>query len=134
MVAAGTVLCLEAKSIVSEFCVCFRLNQHIQATHTSQQICTVLPSVSSRALMKWRAKIPGKAKVLYLLELLEHVNRQGFNCLLTEYAYMYFCVSSKAEKEGGMTLSERGSVLVFLPGIHEISYMQEALTKLVHKR
>uniref|UniRef100_A0A3Q4GWC5 ATP-dependent RNA helicase TDRD9 n=1 Tax=Neolamprologus brichardi TaxID=32507 RepID=A0A3Q4GWC5_NEOBR len=42
--------------------------------------------------------------------------------------------SSKAEKEGGMTLSERGSVLVFLPGIHEISYMQEALTKLVHKR
>uniref|UniRef100_I3KW58 RNA helicase n=1 Tax=Oreochromis niloticus TaxID=8128 RepID=I3KW58_ORENI len=42
--------------------------------------------------------------------------------------------SSKAEKEGGMTLSERGSVLVFLPGIHEINYMQEALTKLVHKR
>ncbi|XP_014187415.1 ATP-dependent RNA helicase TDRD9 [Haplochromis burtoni] len=42
--------------------------------------------------------------------------------------------SSKAKKEGGMTLSERGSVLVFLPGIHEISYMQEALTKLVHKR
>uniref|UniRef100_A0A3B4T453 ATP-dependent RNA helicase TDRD9 n=1 Tax=Seriola dumerili TaxID=41447 RepID=A0A3B4T453_SERDU len=40
---------------------------------------------------------------------------------------------SKAEKEGGMTLSERGSVLVFLPGIHEISYMQEALAKLVHK-
>lgn len=47
---------------------------------------------------------------------------------------MYFCVSSKAKKEGGMTLSERGSVLVFLPGIYEISYMQEALTKLVHKR
>ncbi|XP_030574587.1 ATP-dependent RNA helicase TDRD9 isoform X2 [Archocentrus centrarchus] len=42
--------------------------------------------------------------------------------------------SSKAEKEGGMTLSERGSVLVFLPGIYEISYMQEALSKLVHKR
>lgn len=43
-------------------------------------------------------------------------------------------VSSKAEKESGMTLSERGSVLVFLPGLHEISYMQEALAKLVHKR
>ncbi|XP_069571059.1 ATP-dependent RNA helicase TDRD9 [Brachyistius frenatus] len=42
--------------------------------------------------------------------------------------------SSKAEKEGGATLSERGSVLVFLPGLHEIRYMQEALTKLVHKR
>lgn len=129
MVADGTVLCLEAKSIVSEFCVCFRLNRHIHATRTSQQIYTILPSVSSRALMNWRAKIPGKAK-----ELLEHVNRQGCNCLLTEYAYMYLCVSSKAEKEGGMTLSERGSVLVFLPGIHEINYMQEALTKLVHKR
>ncbi|XP_053191129.1 ATP-dependent RNA helicase TDRD9 [Scomber japonicus] len=42
--------------------------------------------------------------------------------------------SSKTEKEGGRTLSERGSVLVFLPGLHEISYMQEALAKLVHKR
>eukprot|EP00064_Thunnus_orientalis_P020008 superscaffoldBa00005280_g20139 len=42
--------------------------------------------------------------------------------------------SSKAEKEGGRTLAERGSVLVFLPGLHEISYMQEALAKLVHKR
>ncbi|XP_040916868.1 ATP-dependent RNA helicase TDRD9 [Toxotes jaculatrix] len=41
--------------------------------------------------------------------------------------------SSKAEK-GGMTSSERGSVLVFLPGIYEISYMQEALVKLVHKK
>ncbi|XP_038584819.1 ATP-dependent RNA helicase TDRD9 isoform X1 [Micropterus salmoides] len=42
--------------------------------------------------------------------------------------------SSNTEKGGGMTSSERGSVLVFLPGIHEISYMQEALAKLVHKR
>uniref|UniRef100_A0A674PAU6 ATP-dependent RNA helicase TDRD9 n=1 Tax=Takifugu rubripes TaxID=31033 RepID=A0A674PAU6_TAKRU len=38
------------------------------------------------------------------------------------------------KKNGGMTLSERGSVLVFLPGIMEIRYMQEALSKLVHKR
>uniref|UniRef100_A0AAQ5X687 ATP-dependent RNA helicase TDRD9 n=1 Tax=Amphiprion ocellaris TaxID=80972 RepID=A0AAQ5X687_AMPOC len=37
-------------------------------------------------------------------------------------------------EEGSMASSERGSVLVFLPGLHEISYMQEALTKLVHKR
>ncbi|XP_041827179.1 ATP-dependent RNA helicase TDRD9 [Melanotaenia boesemani] len=42
--------------------------------------------------------------------------------------------SSKAEKGNGMAFSERGSVLVFLPGIHEIGYMQEALAKLVHKR
>ncbi|XP_051801542.1 ATP-dependent RNA helicase TDRD9 [Acanthochromis polyacanthus] len=42
--------------------------------------------------------------------------------------------SSKVEKEGVMASSERGSVLVFLPGLNEISYMQEALTKLVHKR
>uniref|UniRef100_A0A665WHP3 ATP-dependent RNA helicase TDRD9 n=1 Tax=Echeneis naucrates TaxID=173247 RepID=A0A665WHP3_ECHNA len=42
--------------------------------------------------------------------------------------------SRKSEKEDGMILSERGSVLVFLPGINEICYMQEALSKLVHKR
>ncbi|XP_031702877.1 ATP-dependent RNA helicase TDRD9 [Anarrhichthys ocellatus] len=42
--------------------------------------------------------------------------------------------SSKAETDGGMTFSERGSVLVFLPGINEINYMQEALAKLVNKR
>ncbi|XP_041810147.1 ATP-dependent RNA helicase TDRD9 [Chelmon rostratus] len=41
---------------------------------------------------------------------------------------------SKASKGGGTTSSERGSVLVFLPGLHEINYLQEALTKLVHKR
>uniref|UniRef100_A0A3Q3GEP4 ATP-dependent RNA helicase TDRD9 n=1 Tax=Labrus bergylta TaxID=56723 RepID=A0A3Q3GEP4_9LABR len=41
--------------------------------------------------------------------------------------------NSKAEKGVGIS-SERGSVLVFLPGLHEISYMQEALVKLVHKR
>ena len=43
-------------------------------------------------------------------------------------------VSSKTENEGGKTLSERGSVLVFLPGIHEINYMQESLAKLLNKR
>uniref|UniRef100_A0A671WD89 ATP-dependent RNA helicase TDRD9 n=1 Tax=Sparus aurata TaxID=8175 RepID=A0A671WD89_SPAAU len=42
--------------------------------------------------------------------------------------------SSKADVGGGMTSSERGSVLVFLPGIHEIRCMQEALSKLVHRR
>nr|XP_046268053.1 ATP-dependent RNA helicase TDRD9 isoform X2 [Scatophagus argus] len=42
--------------------------------------------------------------------------------------------ASGADKGGGMTSSERGSVLVFLPGMYEISYMQEALAKLVHKR
>uniref|UniRef100_A0A8C2ZES9 RNA helicase n=1 Tax=Cyclopterus lumpus TaxID=8103 RepID=A0A8C2ZES9_CYCLU len=40
----------------------------------------------------------------------------------------------EAEKKAGMTSSRRGSVLVFLPGLHEISYMQEALAKMVHKR
>lgn len=34
----------------------------------------------------------------------------------------------------GAVGTERGSVLVFLPGLHEICYMQEALAKLVHKR
>ncbi|KAJ0062697.1 hypothetical protein NL108_004311, partial [Boleophthalmus pectinirostris] len=32
------------------------------------------------------------------------------------------------------TSTERGSVLVFLPGFYEICYMQEALSKFVHKR
>ncbi|XP_076014599.1 ATP-dependent RNA helicase TDRD9 [Genypterus blacodes] len=41
---------------------------------------------------------------------------------------------SKADKEGGVLLPNRGSVLVFLPGLHEIEYMQDALAKLFHKR
>ncbi|XP_054909205.1 ATP-dependent RNA helicase TDRD9 [Poeciliopsis prolifica] len=40
---------------------------------------------------------------------------------------------SKVE-EGGSPLSERGSVLVFLPGIHEIRCMQESLAKLANQR
>lgn len=44
------------------------------------------------------------------------------------------CLFSKSYEEHGVTLSERGSVLVFLPGLFEIKYMQEALSKLVHKR
>uniref|UniRef100_A0AAR2L012 ATP-dependent RNA helicase TDRD9 n=1 Tax=Pygocentrus nattereri TaxID=42514 RepID=A0AAR2L012_PYGNA len=42
--------------------------------------------------------------------------------------------SSRAEQGGGASLPERGSVLVFLPGLAEIQYMQEALAKLVRKR
>ncbi|KAL6488110.1 hypothetical protein MHYP_G00047360 [Metynnis hypsauchen] len=41
---------------------------------------------------------------------------------------------SRAEQGGGASLPERGSVLVFLPGLAEIQYMQEALAKLVRKR
>ncbi|XP_053535159.1 ATP-dependent RNA helicase TDRD9 isoform X1 [Ictalurus punctatus] len=41
---------------------------------------------------------------------------------------------SRLEQDGGMSLPERGSVLVFLPGLAEIQYMQEALAKLVRKR
>ncbi|XP_072313542.1 ATP-dependent RNA helicase TDRD9 [Eucyclogobius newberryi] len=39
-----------------------------------------------------------------------------------------------SEKDLRGTSTERGSVLVFLPGLFEICYMQEALSKLVHKR
>uniref|UniRef100_A0A672IJP7 RNA helicase n=1 Tax=Salarias fasciatus TaxID=181472 RepID=A0A672IJP7_SALFA len=42
--------------------------------------------------------------------------------------------TSAAAKDGATASSERGSVLVFLPGLNEIYYMQEALAKLVHKR
>ncbi|XP_077477915.1 ATP-dependent RNA helicase TDRD9 isoform X2 [Stigmatopora argus] len=41
---------------------------------------------------------------------------------------------SDAEKDGGVSFSERGSVLVFLPGICEIICMQQALAKLVNRR
>lgn len=44
------------------------------------------------------------------------------------------CVSSKEDQKRAGASSERGSVLVFLPGLHEICHMQEALAKLVHKR
>ncbi|XP_022606674.1 ATP-dependent RNA helicase TDRD9 [Seriola dumerili] len=77
----------------------------------------------------------------YRVELLHiddpHISVEMYNLaisLIQSFDEMEGKDSRKAEKEGGMTLSERGSVLVFLPGIHEISYMQEALAKLVHKR
>ncbi|XP_031645059.1 ATP-dependent RNA helicase TDRD9-like [Oncorhynchus kisutch] len=41
---------------------------------------------------------------------------------------------SSTEREGHLSLPDRGSVLVFLPGLGEIHYMQEALSKLVRKR
>ncbi|KAM4625880.1 ATP-dependent RNA helicase TDRD9 [Polymixia lowei] len=41
---------------------------------------------------------------------------------------------SQTEKKGGLTLPERGSVLVFLPGMKEIKYMHESLAKLARKR
>ncbi|XP_061087856.1 ATP-dependent RNA helicase TDRD9 [Conger conger] len=42
--------------------------------------------------------------------------------------------SSRTEKDGCSGLPERGSVLVFLPGLAEIHYIQDALAKLVRKR
>ncbi|XP_044023708.1 ATP-dependent RNA helicase TDRD9 isoform X3 [Siniperca chuatsi] len=66
-----------------------------------------------------------------------HISVEMYNLaisLIQSFDEMEGKDSGKAEKQGGMTSSERGSVLVFLPGIHEISYMQEALAKLVHKR
>ncbi|KAJ8411736.1 hypothetical protein AAFF_G00153740 [Aldrovandia affinis] len=42
--------------------------------------------------------------------------------------------STRTEKEGYSGLPDRGSVLVFLPGLVEIHYMQDALAKLVRKR
>ncbi|XP_062326188.1 ATP-dependent RNA helicase TDRD9 isoform X1 [Osmerus eperlanus] len=41
---------------------------------------------------------------------------------------------SRTERDVSLTLPERGSVLVFLPGLAEIHYMQEALAKLARKR
>lgn len=40
----------------------------------------------------------------------------------------------RSEQTGSTTHPERGSVLVFLPGLAEIQYMKEALSKLVRKR
>lgn len=45
---------------------------------------------------------------------------------------LFHCINS--EKEDGKGVAEKGSVLVFLPGINEISSMQEALGKLIQKR
>ncbi|XP_066550485.1 ATP-dependent RNA helicase TDRD9 [Amia ocellicauda] len=40
----------------------------------------------------------------------------------------------RPEREAGSLMPERGSVLVFLPGLAEINYMQETLDKLVRRR
>ncbi|XP_054469828.1 ATP-dependent RNA helicase TDRD9 [Anoplopoma fimbria] len=78
---------------------------------------------------------PYKAELLHLEE--PHISVEMYNLaisLIQSFDEMEGKDSSKGEIKGGMTSSERGSVLVFLPGIHEISYMQEALAKLVHRR
>uniref|UniRef100_A0A8D3DRD0 RNA helicase n=1 Tax=Scophthalmus maximus TaxID=52904 RepID=A0A8D3DRD0_SCOMX len=51
-----------------------------------------------------------------------HISAEIYNLAIS-------LIQSFDESEG-----KYSSVLVFLPGIHEISYMQEALAKLVHKR
>ncbi|XP_059209992.1 ATP-dependent RNA helicase TDRD9 isoform X2 [Centropristis striata] len=66
-----------------------------------------------------------------------HISVEMYNlaiALIQSFDEMEGKDSSNTEGKGGMTSSERGSVLVFLPGLHEISYMHEALSKLVHKR
>ncbi|XP_019725760.1 ATP-dependent RNA helicase TDRD9 isoform X2 [Hippocampus comes] len=55
-------------------------------------------------------------------------------CLIENFDKMEGERSSDAVTEGCGNLSERGSVLVFLPGLYEIRYMQQALSTLVHKR
>ncbi|KAM9786380.1 ATP-dependent RNA helicase TDRD9 [Syngnathus typhle] len=55
-------------------------------------------------------------------------------CLIENFDKMESEAASDAEMEGTVHFAERGSVLVFLPGLFEIRHMQEALTTLVHKR
>ncbi|XP_060781117.1 ATP-dependent RNA helicase TDRD9 isoform X2 [Neoarius graeffei] len=54
--------------------------------------------------------------------------------LIQKFDEMETKEQSRLEQDGGPSLPERGSVLVFLPGLAEIQYMQEALAKLVRKR
>uniref|UniRef100_A0A3B4T3V9 RNA helicase n=1 Tax=Seriola dumerili TaxID=41447 RepID=A0A3B4T3V9_SERDU len=68
----------------------------------------------------------------YRVELLHiddpHISVEMYNLAIS-------LIQSFDEMEAHLTAwPDTGSVLVFLPGIHEISYMQEALAKLVHKR
>ena len=44
------------------------------------------------------------------------------------------CFSKKTEQDVSLKLPERGSVLVFLPGLREIGNMQEALATLARRR
>ncbi|XP_057715243.1 ATP-dependent RNA helicase TDRD9 [Corythoichthys intestinalis] len=55
-------------------------------------------------------------------------------CLIESFDMMESENTSEAETEGSASFPERGSVLVFLPGIYEITYMQQALAKLVSRR
>ncbi len=58
------------------------------------------------------------------------------NHILSDLKLHKVCVvwSRCSEQTGSATHPERGSVLVFLPGLAEIQYMKEALAKLVRKR
>lgn len=78
----------------------------------------------------WSAKHLEKC----ILMLMAHSLMLPVLRIFSELSVFLFLCSKDYKENGGMTLSERGSVLVFLPGIMEIRYMQEALSKLVHKR
>ncbi|XP_053358332.1 ATP-dependent RNA helicase TDRD9 [Clarias gariepinus] len=54
--------------------------------------------------------------------------------LVQNFDEMEIKEQSISEQDGGTSLPDRGSVLMFLPGLAEIQYMQEALAKLVRQR
>jgi len=57
-----------------------------------------------------------------------------FTVICKQCMFAQFNASRCSKQTGSVTHPERGSVLVFLPGLYEIQYMKEALSKLVRKR
>lgn len=90
----------------------FRLNQLIQVTLTSQQRCTVSPSVSSRALTNWKAKIPGEAVALKR-DCLKMQTGKHVIVVCSLNMHMYFSVWAAMLSKRGAWLCQKEEVFWF---------------------
>ncbi|XP_061896863.1 ATP-dependent RNA helicase TDRD9-like [Entelurus aequoreus] len=63
-----------------------------------------------------------------------HISAQMYDLAVSLIQSFDKIEGQDSSDDDGVRFSERGSVLVFLPGSHEITYMHQALAKLVRKR
>ncbi|XP_061824859.2 ATP-dependent RNA helicase TDRD9 [Nerophis lumbriciformis] len=63
-----------------------------------------------------------------------HISAQMYDLAVSLIQSFDKMEGQDSSDDDGARFSERGSVLVFLPGSHEITYMHQALAKLVRKR
>lgn len=122
MFSDANVFCTKAKWLICECNVCLYQTELLDPEDPQISVEMYKLSVS---LIQSFDEMEGRDSRWGLI-ILVHLSESQ---LSTHHFILYLSSNGKEQ-----TSSEQGSVLVFLPGIHEISYMQEALSQLFHKR